>query len=163
MNHLSDFSERDWEMAPRYESAATMPGVIALEFDTLKSMADNEAAIGAFRKSNDGTFGKAPLYVDGLPAAFYSLETKSFDEFTPNHNTADDEMLVVVDGMLRVVVNDGTERPQADDLRNTFHKGRVLRLKNEAISMQAVGIFEPANALALALFRDDNPKIQYDL
>jgi hypothetical protein len=142
-----------------------MPGVIGLDFEELKEIAMDQEGKRAFRKTPDGTFGKAPIYVDGLPAAMYLLETKTADQFTPNHSTADNEMMVVVDGMLRFVFNNGLreDQPAPDNLQYTYSPGRVVRFSKAEVSMQAVSVFDPARALALALFRDDNPKIQFEM
>jgi hypothetical protein len=163
MAHLSEFSDRDWDLAPSYKSGATMPGVIGLDFGELKEIAIDQEDKRAFRKTPDGTFGKAPIYVDGLPAAMYLLETKAADQFTPNHSTADNEMMVVVDGMLRFVFNNGEDRPEPSNLQATYYPGQVLQFRNAEVSMQAVNVFDPARALAIALFRDDNPKIQFEM
>lgn len=149
-----DFSPRDWELAPRYKSPEAGPGIVVLDFDILESLAKAEQTIGSFRQTPDGTLARAPLYVDNLPAAFYHVSTGP-DQFTPNHNTTEQETLVVLDGVLKLAYNDGT-RSQAKDntLENTFLKADVIDLQESAISMKAISMMDPARCLAIALYRD---------
>ena len=160
MAQFKDFSDRDWGLAPRYSSGATLPGVVGLEFGKLLALAGEQEAEGAFRTTRDGSFGKAPVFVDDIPSALYLVETETPDHLSPNHNTADDEIVVVVGGNLRYVENDGSDRPAVLGTTNTFVSSEVIRFQGEAVSMQAVGIFYPVRALALALFREDNQSIQ---
>jgi hypothetical protein len=156
------FSRRDWDLAPQYKSPIDNPRVVVLKFDRLLEMADEEEANGSFRPSADGTLAKAPLFVDDLPAAFYRLHT-DYNQFTPNINTSDRETIVVIEGVLKVVPNDGRERPDPTDLSGTFYTADVLELRREAVSMQAVGLVDPARCLALALYRDRDIQTQREL
>lgn len=156
-----EFSERDWRVAPRYQSPESAPGsVIALDFRKFRDIARSERERGAFRVSDDGTIAKTPLYVDDLPAAIYVVDAQ-YPDFTPNHNTADPETLVVLDGALVVVPNDGSERDEHVGTGNIICKGEVAEFYDEAISMQATKMMNPldlspARCLALALYRDDD-------
>jgi hypothetical protein len=153
------FSPRDWELAPRYASPVTSPGVVIVDFRELGAMAEAEQEIGSFRPTPDGTLAKAPLFVDDLPAAFYRIDT-SYSQFTPNHNTSRRETLVVVSGVLKIAINDGL-RDEARDrsLEDTFYEGDVVELEDEAVAMQAIGIIDPARCLTLALYRDRDIQI----
>ena len=158
-----EFSERDWGMAPRYQSPETTPGgVVALDFDRIRDIAIAEESMGSFRFSDDGTLAKTPVYVDHLPAALYIVNAE-FPCFTPNHNTSDPETLVVIDGTLLVAPNDGSSREENTDAHSLIRQGEVAEFHDEAISMQVsnfVTPFEmdisPSRCLALALYRDDD-------
>jgi hypothetical protein len=128
--------------------------VIVIDFGVLGAMAEAEQEIGSFRRTPDGTLAKAPLFVDHLPAAFYRINT-AYPQFTPNHNTSKREMLVVMSGILKLAMNDGT-RDAANDanLQNTFYESDVVELEDRSIAMQAIGLVNPASCLALALYRD---------
>ena len=126
----------------------------------LQALAEAEEAIGSFRRTPDGTLAKAPLFVDDLPAAFYRVST-AHSEFTPNHNTTRRETLVVMNGVLKLALND-TPREEAGDrsLADTFYTGQVVELEDRPVSMQAIGLVDPAQCLALALYRDRDIQIQ---
>lgn len=106
MIKAGDFSERDWKLAPTYASPLDASMGVVLDFRELSELAREEEASGAFRRSEDGTLARAPLYVDNLPAAFYRVATSDVD-FTPNHNTSEQETIVVMEGILRIVLNTG--------------------------------------------------------
>lgn len=160
---LQQFSPREWELAPRYASPIELPGVVVLDFEELGRMAREEEAGGAFHASEDGTFAKAPVFLEDVPAAFYKVEANDPD-FTPNHDTAQRELLVVMEGALRVVSNHGGDRTEAENLIGVVPAGEVMALKDEqAISMQAVSLFQRATAWALAIYRDAELLIRPDL
>lgn len=157
MSHLNEFSDRDWNMAPIYESPVATPGVVALDFDILKGMVEKEESIGAFRKTPDGSFGKAAVIVDDMKAALYLVDTEGPESKTPNLNTADKETIVVVGGLLQVIRNDGRPRPRPGSLDLTFPEGQVLRFhNNDPISMRAVSHFDRARCIALALYPEED-------
>jgi hypothetical protein len=163
------FSERDWELAPQYASPVSKPGVVVLDFDVLGRLAETE--VSSFRKTRDGTFAAAPLFVDDLPAAFYRINTR-YPQFTPNHNTSELETIVVMKGVLKLVLNDGFRSELTDrSLANTIYMGEIVELQDRAVSMQAIGVIDPgsitnpeaitnpASCLALALYRDTDIQI----
>ena len=150
----TEFSPRDWELAPRYTSPVSHPKAVVLEFARLRELADQEKQIGSFRKSRDGTMAKAPLFIDDLPAAFYRIDT-TYEQFTPNHNTTELETIVVINGILKVASNDSARNKARDrSMDDMFYEGHLVELQAEAVSMQAVGIIDPASCLAVALYRD---------
>lgn len=158
LNHTG-YSQRDWELAPRYASPPSRPGVVIVDFDKLGALAEAEQEIGSFRRTPDGTLATAPLFVDDLPAAFYRIST-SYPQFTSNHNASERETIVVMQGVLKLALND-TLRDDTEDrsLRDTFYAGQVFELQDRAIAMQAVGVIDPASCLALALYRDDDIQV----
>ncbi len=157
------FSQRDWELAPQYKSPVSKPGVVVVDFEALSDMAKQEQADGAFRQTSDGTFAVAPLYVDDLPAAFYRINT-SYPQFTPNHNTSRRETLVIVGGVLKLALNDVLRDEESDrSLNDTFYTGQVVELEDRPVSMQAIGLVDPASCLALALYRDRDVQVMTTL
>jgi DNA-binding transcriptional LysR family regulator len=148
-----EFSQRDWELAPIYQSPINKTRAVVLDFEQLRQMAREEESSGAFRATPDQTFAKAPLFIDDLPAAFYQVKT-SHPEYTPNHNTTDRETIVVVDGVLKLAINDG--RGRSSSLENAFCSGHVVEVSQKPVSMQAVGLIEPVRCLALALYREQD-------
>lgn len=150
------FSERDWELAPHYTSPTHDEGVIILDFGILTELAERERDAKSFRLDALGRLSSAPLYVDDLPAAFYQVHT-SFPETTSNINTSGHETLVVVDGVLKVIFNDKVgdyDEGNMSSLQGTLYQGEVMELEERAISLQAIGLLDPAQCLALALYRD---------
>jgi hypothetical protein len=169
MLHNAGFSPRDWELAPQYASPVSKPGVVVLDFDVLGELAKTE--ISSFRATQDETLAMAPLFVDDLPAAFYRINTRH-PQFTPNHNTSERETIVVMKGVLKLVLNDAPRSEETDGgLLNTFYMGDVVELEDRAVSMQAIGVIDPASitdpetapkpasCLALALYRDGDIQI----
>lgn len=156
------FSPRDWELAPKYESPVTKPGVIILDFGRLAELANAERESGSFRRTDDGTLSRAPLFVDDLPAAFYHVTT-TYPDTTPNVNTSRQETLVVMEGILKLVLNDEVkaleEDPGPPSVADTFYTGEVVQLHDRAISMQAIGIADDADCLTLALYRDADVQV----
>lgn len=163
MDPLKEFSGREWGLAQNADSGVSTPGVVALDFDQIKNIAAQEEEAQSFHWTDDETFGKAPVHIDGERSILYLLKTKDASQFTPNHNTTANELVVVVDGILKFVHNNGADRPKPDNLEDTFYAGRVLQFRDAAVSMQAVGLFDPSRALALALFRNDKPKVKYTM
>jgi hypothetical protein len=160
MLHNAGFSNRDWELAPQYTSPGLTWGAVVLDFASLGEIAKKEETVGSFRRTPDGTFAAAPLFIDDVPAAFYKVST-NYPEFTPNHNTTEQEMLVVVNGILKVAMNDGERSTESDaSLTNVIYMGQVVELHERAVSMQAVGLVNPANCLALALYGAPDIKIE---
>jgi hypothetical protein len=161
MSVHAGFSPRDWELAPQYASPGTRRGgVIVIDFGVLSAMAAAEEEIGSFRPTPDGTLAKAPLHVDDLPAAFYRVNT-AYTQFTPNHNTTRRETLVIMSGVLKLALNDRPRDEEGDrSLADTFYAGQVVELEDRPVSMQAVGLVDPASCLALALYRDRDIQIQ---
>jgi hypothetical protein len=143
-----EFSRQDWGAAPKYASPWSKGGLIALDFDELRGIAEHETQIGSFRPSPDGTLAKAPLIVEYLPAAFYKIETE-YPKATPTHNTGLQETLVVVDGILKLALTDtGFER--------TFFEGEVVDLRERSVAMQALNVIERKGAcLTLALYSSE--------
>lgn len=162
MNGIESFSNRDWRLAPRLESQSYLPEVVTLDFNVLKEVATEQADEGAFRESPDKSFGQAPLYIDEVKSALYRIQTKDPNHFSPSFRTADSEIMVVVDGILRFI-KERQAKPKTENLDNTYSSGRVLKFSDEKISMQAVSVFDPAEALILAMYRNDDPKIKYEL
>jgi hypothetical protein len=155
------FSERDWELAPMYESPTAGHGVVTLEFDKLSELAAKEKNAGSFRTDKLGRLSIAPLYVDGLPAAFYEVKTK-YPEFSSNINTSSQETIVVMDGVMKLIFNDETpdDGVKFQSLADTLLPGQVRDLQDRSIALQAVGVFDVAHCLALALYRDRDIQVQ---
>lgn len=148
-------------MAPHYQSPEDTPsGILALDFDCIKDIADLEQRKGSFQVSEDASFAKAPIHVDHLPGALYVINTREQDS-TPRHTTADPETLIVLDGLLLVAPNDGTSHDEGVQSYDMLREGEATEYHDTAITMQAVkvtNLFDssPARCLALALFRDDD-------
>jgi hypothetical protein len=153
-----DFSPRDWELAPQYRGEKSSPGLISLEFGTLKKMAAYENKIGSFRETNDKTMARAPLFVDDLPAAFYQIST-THEQVTPKHNSTDLETIVVVNGILKLAKNEYVAAMGTDKSHIRLAPGDVTELQDEAVVMQAVGFTDPASCLALVLYRDQDVQV----
>ncbi len=157
----NDFSSREWGLAPQYASPVELPGVVVLDFDELGRLAREEEAKGSFHISDDGTLAKAPVLLEDLPAAFYKVDANHPD-FTPNHDTSAQELLVVMEGMLRVVSNHGGDRTDADNLTGVLPAGESVKLEDEAVSMQVVSLLQKSTAWALAIYRDAELVIRPD-
>lgn len=150
-------------MAPRYAGSERWPGAVVLDFEELAGMAKEEEANGAFHVSRDGTLAKAPVFLEDVPAAFYKVEANDPD-FTPNHDTSARELLVVMEGALKVVSNHGGDRTETDNLVGVVHRGEVMALEDdEAISMQVLSPAQRATAWALAIYRDAELLIRPDV
>ncbi len=162
MSH-TDFSHEEWGLAAQYASPIELPGIVVLDFDELGRMAREEEARGAFHVSDDGTFAKAPVFLEDLPAAFYRVEAHDPD-FTPNHDTSWRELLVVMEGALRIVSNHGGDRAESDNLLGVLPTGKFMELeKDEAVSMQAASLVGRATAWVLAIYRDAEHLIRPDI
>jgi len=148
----ANFSVEEWERAPQYQPEGSTSELIPLDFVALNQMAYQEGEKGTFQSSEESVLATMPFYLGHLPAAFYKLEAPQ-PEFMAEHQALGNETIVILRGVMKVV-HDGYGLIRMRERDGLLYLGQTLNIRDSKINMEAVGVFNPAECLALAVFHD---------
>jgi hypothetical protein len=151
------FTPGEWDAAPVYEGPGSQGKVIVLDFPSLADIASIEEQKGSFRHEDpdddNAILSFAPLYLGHLPAAFYKVQSPQ-PEFTSEYVTTRQEILVVIDGVLKLIRDQDYKDHRNPTAQRIMYAGQVIKMEEELVNLEAVSVFSPANCLALAIYAD---------